>query len=363
MLLSKIINIGCENQDLAAKNKVQTMNFITLITIFISALYTAFYYFYLQQIEVASINLLITMAYACGLIIMAVGTPTKAKLWFFIVLMLHLWICTNIYVTKDSGFHLFYFLVPTGAFLLFELHQFKHKIILSSLAIALLFYCENTINPTPLVELNSTLNNTLYQSVIFCIMVEVLIVLNLFGKQLQQHETNLKQLASVDMLTKVNSRDYFFVVSEQLFNECRNANRPFSLLIINIDNFKRINELYGYKVGDAFLQSITEKIQQQCDKSDLFGRLGGEEFVISMPEKTAFEASRLAKKITKAFKNTPVLDATDICCTASIGAIASTPNILDIHQLVACSDQALHQAKAKGLGRTEEYSEQVIGYT
>ena len=83
MIFSKTINLGSHNTELSAKNKIQTMNFITLFTILISAIYTAFYYFYLNEARVAGLNLLITIAYACGFIIMAVGAPTKAKIWFF----------------------------------------------------------------------------------------------------------------------------------------------------------------------------------------------------------------------------------------------------------------------------------------
>lgn len=355
MTFSKIINLGSQSKELSAITKVQTMNFITLFTVLLSALYSAFYYFYLNEPKVAVINLIFTIAYACGLIIMAVDAPTKAKHWFFIVLMLHLWVCTNVYVTKDSGFHLFYFLVPTGAFLLFELHQFKQKLVLSILAIMLLFYCQNTVNYTPLIELNTELNNILYQSVIFCIMVEVLIVLNLFGRQLERTEKELKQLASIDVLTRTNSRDYFFTASAQHFRACKNSNRPFSLLLINIDNFRRVNELYGHKVGDCYLQSITEKIKNVCSDSDVFGRLGGEEFIIAMPERTILEAKRLARKINTLFNSTAVTESSEMRCTASIGAITNSASIADFSELIAYSDQALHKAKAKGTGRIEEY--------
>ena len=238
---------------------------------------------------------------------------------------------------------------------MFELHQFKQKLTLSILSIFLLFYCQNTINPAPYIELTTELNNVLYQSVIFCIMVEILIVLNIFGRQLQVNENKLKQLASIDVLTKANNRDYFFAASEKHFIACKNNHRPFSLLLINIDNFRRVNELYGHKVGDYYLQYVTEKIKNICSESEVFGRLGGEEFIISMPERTIIEAKRLAKKINALFNSTAVIKSSDMRCSVSIGAITNSINVTDFSELIAYSDQALHRAKAKGPGRIEVY--------
>ena len=355
MFFVKILNLGCNNSELSVMNKVQVMNFITLITVAISAIYTLFYYFYLNEVQVAFINLVITISYAVGFIFMLLEKTNKGKIWFFIILMLHLWVCTNVIVSKDSGFHLFYFLVPTGAFLLFELNQYKEKISLSVASIILLFYCENSINQTPLVHLEPALNEVLYQSVIFCIMVEVLVVLSLFGKQLVHNENKLKYLATLDKLTQTNNRDYFFETSDKLFINSKNNNRPFSLLLINIDNFKKVNQDLGYKVGDRYLQLISHSIQQHCAKSDVFGRLGGEEFAIAMPEKTTLEAKRFANKITSLFAKTQIAEFSNMNCTASIGVITKCDGITCIHELISCADQALNKAKVKGFGRVEEY--------
>lgn len=351
-----IINLGTRLQPFAIANKIKVTNFVVLITVLLSGLYTLFYLFVLNEPIVAAINFAITLAYATGLLVMATGAIRGAKLWFFWVLMLHLWICTNIYVTNASGFHLFYFLVPTGAFLLFELTEIKEKFVLSTAAIILLFYCENTLNVTPLISLTTELNHTLYQSVIFCIMVEVLVVLTLFSKQIANNEASLIKQATTDPLTQFANRNYFFDVAGSALQLAAHHNRPFSLIIIDLDNFKDINNRCGYLAGDTFIKHIANSMTELCTSQDILARLGGQEFIIAMPEKTIAEARKVARKLAAAFSTEPIGTRDNVCyCTASIGIICRSGDAADIHLLTFQADSALQLAKQQGKGRIEEF--------
>ncbi|MFB0998906.1 MAG: hypothetical protein QMC13_01545, partial [Colwellia sp.] len=143
MLLSKLIALGTEQQSFSTSSKIRMVNIISLISAFIAAGYSINYFFVLQQPFVALINTFFIFGYIITFLFMYFHAPKNAKIWFFMVLIVHLYVCTNIYVTKDSGFHLYYFLVPTGAFLLFEFHDKFEKILLSFLAVILMVYCEN----------------------------------------------------------------------------------------------------------------------------------------------------------------------------------------------------------------------------
>ncbi|MEW6997307.1 GGDEF domain-containing protein [Colwelliaceae bacterium BS250] len=355
-----IINLGTQLQPFAVANKIKITNVVVLFTVLISALYTVFYFFVLNAPVVAAINLAITLSYAASLLIMATGAIRGAKLWFFCVLMLQLWFCTNIYLTNASGFHLFYFLVPTGAFLLFELSEIKEKFALSTAAIILLFYCENTLNETPLIDLTAELNHRLYQSVIFFIMVEVLVVLTLFSKQIANNEANLIKQATTDPLTEFANRNYFFEVAGTALQLATHHNRPFSLILIDLDNFRDVNNRCGYLAGDIYIKHVAKSMAELCTSDDILARLGGQEFIIAMPEKTISEARKVANKLATALSIEPILTCDEACyCTASMGISCGSSASDNIHLLISHADAALQRAKWQGKGRVEEYKKAI----
>lgn len=354
MLIPKIINTGAEFQSFNVANKIKITNLVTVFTVIISAIYTLIYLFMLNEIAVGLLNLAFTIAYALGLLFMRFQAVTNAKFWFFSVLMLHLWVCTNIFVSKESGFHLFYFLVPAGAFLLFEIDQQKEKITLSILATLLFFYCENTINPEPLIALSNDVNRTIYQSVVFFTMVELVVISAMFNQQINHHEIQVNKTATIDKLTKCLNRNYFFEAGQEQLDLVIKNQRPFSLILTNLDNFKRINDKYGYLIGDEYLVFLAKVIADMCNKGEIVGRISGEEFVITLPEYTKAEAEKFAKKLNLQiekliFKSS---DNQQIYNTMSMG-IAVRSSSDSIGELVSIADTALFQAKIMGAGNID----------
>ena len=351
MSIFKIINTGAEFQPFNVANKIKTTNWITLITVFISATYTLMYLLVLKENVVGFLNLGFTIAYALGYLFMRFNAIKNAKLWFFAVLMLHLWVCTNIYVTKLSGFHLFYFLVPVGAFLLFELDQQKEKITLSLVATALFFYCENTINTTPLILLSHEANNTIYQSVVFFTMIELVVISAMFNQQISHHEALINNRDKTDKLTNCLNRNYFFEAGQEQLDIANSNNRPFSLILTNLDNFKRINDKYGYLVGDDYLIHLAKLLKNLCNKGEIIGRISGEEFVITLPEYTRLEAEKFAQKLSYQIENMPFISADKqaISNTMSMGVVVHN-SCETIGELVSIADTALYQAKIMGAG-------------
>ncbi|WNC72448.1 GGDEF domain-containing protein [Thalassotalea psychrophila] len=349
MFISKIINTGAEFQPFNASNKIKTTNWVTLFTVIISATYTLLYLFILNEIKIGLLNLGFTIAYALGLVFMRFNAIKNAKLWFFTVLMLHVWICTNIFVTNLSGFHLFYFLVPTGAFLLFELDQQKEKVILSVLATLLFFYCQNTMNAAPLITLSDEVNNIIYQSVVFFIMLELVAISAMFNQQISHHEKFINKRAKTDTLTNCLNRNYFFEAGQEQLNLANLNGRPFSLILTNLDNFKRVNDKYGYLTGDEYLVHLAKLIKDLCIKGEIIGRISGEEFVITLPEYTKAEAEKFAQKLNYQIAKSIFVssDNKQFSNTISMGVVVH--NCCDtIGELVSIADTALFQAKIMG---------------
>ena len=353
MSLRQVINLGTENQPFAVTSRAKLINLISLFTFGISLLYTINYVFIIQNSLVAAINAAFTISYLITLTFSYFHQFSKAKIWFFCVLMLHLVVCTNIYVTKDSGFHLYFFLVPTGAFLLFEHKEVKPKVILSAIATLLFFYCENTMNTNPLILLSDKDNHLLYQSVILVNMVEVIVVMTLFSNQIEKNELKLTVQAKTDALTGVANRHYFFEKGNQLLRQSQQSNRTLCVTLLDLDHFKKINDSYGHKAGDVCLIQIANLIENNIREQDFFARIGGEEFVIILPDTTAQEANNLIERLRILIEEYPinVSDSNSIYCTASIGLACLEDNQQSLKDLLVLSDHALYQAKNNGRNR------------
>ncbi len=360
MIFDKLTNLGTAHQNFSVASKARMTNIVALFTIFISAFYTLNYIFILDEPVVAAINAGFTLAYCLTLAFTYFNEHKKAKLWFFTIVMVHLVVCTNVYVTNKTGFHLYYFLVPTGAYLLFELKDKFEKIALSIVSVLLFFYCENTFNTTPLIELTDDINHLLYQSVFFFNMVEVIFVLTLFANQIEANELKLTRQATTDSLTGVANRHHFFDQGNSLLSHANHDDRPFSLILLDFDYFKRINDQYGHFAGDLCLIEISKTISNLCREQDVFARIGGEEFVIALPDTTMQEANNIAETMRLAIEKhiIPIVGQTRFTCTASFGITSRTNSKDELKNLLIEADKALYFAKNQGRNRVQSYAQE-----
>lgn len=353
--LQKIFNFGVANKPFSSGHKIRLTNIVCFFSFVASGLYTLNYLLILNQPKVAAINTLFTLAYLGIIWLNYFDLPRFAKVSFFSLLMLHLVVCTNVYVTNKTGFHLYFFLVPTGAYLLFDLKDKYEKLILSLIATVLFFYCENTYNENPLIVLNEQMNHMIYQSVVFINMIEVIFVLTLFVNHIERNELKLYHQAQTDSLTGIANRRHFF---EQVENELTIANdqkRPYSLVMFDLDHFKRVNDQFGHQAGDICLQSLIKAVNSVLRETDFLARIGGEEFVIGMAETTINEANNIAERIRTKIQNSPVTvnDDQQVNCTASFGIANLTFDAYDAKSILMNADKALYQAKANGRNRVQ----------
>ncbi|MBC7793596.1 MAG: GGDEF domain-containing protein, partial [Clostridia bacterium] len=163
----------------------------------------------------------------------------------------------------------------------------------------------------------------------------------------------LYELATVDGLTGLFVRRYF---DQRLNEEWRRGARygqEFALGILDLDNFKRLNDTYGHQIGDQVLRGAATVLRDNMRGADLAGRYGGEEFAFILPRTTVNEAHVMAERIRKDIEMLNLeLNGQQITVTCSIG-IAGYPecNASDASTLLAFADQALYDAKAQGRNR------------
>jgi len=172
--------------------------------------------------------------------------------------------------------------------------------------------------------------------------------------ELKNAEAQLRELATTDGLTGLYNRRYFLELSTRELALSQRANRPTSLLMLDADRFKSINDTYGHDVGDIVLKTIAKVCRAKLRDVDIFGRMGGEEFAVFLPETNKEGAIYAAERLRRALAETPVVFAGGILSfTMSIGVATATDQTLDVESLLKQADIVLYAAKQKGRNRVE----------
>lgn len=159
-------------------------------------------------------------------------------------------------------------------------------------------------------------------------------------------------LANIDPLTKSLTRRQFFNIAESEFLRFRRYRRPLSVMIMDADLFKAINDTYGNHAGDLALRSLSLVAMEQKRAQDTFGRLGGEEFALLMPETGLEQAVVVAERIRQMWSQSPVnLDGEMIHSTISIGVAEASEADEVLEDILRRADQMMYKAKEQGRNR------------
>ncbi|WP_094551495.1 GGDEF domain-containing response regulator [Petroclostridium xylanilyticum] len=152
-------------------------------------------------------------------------------------------------------------------------------------------------------------------------------------------------LTITDPLTKIYNRRYFTQKLEEEIERAKRAGNKFSLIMLDIDRFKRINDSFGHNAGDEVLKSMAELVKNRNRKIDIFARWGGEEFVILLPDTTVKNAARLAEELRESLSQMDMPGAGRV--TASFGVAGYCPGD-NVDSLVNKADNMMYEAKAAG---------------
>ena len=159
-------------------------------------------------------------------------------------------------------------------------------------------------------------------------------------------------LANIDPLTKSLTRRQFMSLAESEFRRFTRYRRPLSLLVLDADRFKQVNDTYGHHAGDLVLRSLSLVAMEQKRAQDTFGRLGGEEFGLLMPETNLEQALVVAERIRRVWEGSPVnMDGELIHSTMSIGVAEAASTDESLEHLLRRADRMLYKAKDAGRNR------------
>jgi diguanylate cyclase (GGDEF)-like protein len=165
-------------------------------------------------------------------------------------------------------------------------------------------------------------------------------------------------LAISDELTGIYTRGYFNERLLEEFRKARHNGRPFSLVILDIDHFKKVNDAHGHHIGDEVLRWLSRMVMAQARETDFVARYGGEEFVVIMPSTRGADAFRFTQRLVKTVAATPFRwGQKSIKVTLSAGVAALTSDVANEEEMIRRSDEALYAAKKGGRNRVRAYAD------
>ena len=165
----------------------------------------------------------------------------------------------------------------------------------------------------------------------------------------------LHELATIDELTGTNNRRQFMHLSQKELMRAKRYEKPCSIILLDLDHFKAVNDTYGHSVGDQVLTTVIDTIRRNVRLQDILGRYGGEEFVILLPETPPGTAISIAERLRGFLENQMLrVNGQAIRITASFGVSGQDPVMKEnLDSLLNQADLALYRAKGKGRNRVE----------
>ena len=196
-----------------------------------------------------------------------------------------------------------------------------------------------------------------FEALLFTIAIAFILLAMAKERTEQRHKT----AALVDPLTGIANRRAFLQDGEAQLKRQSTDPRPTAVMLLDLDNFKSINDRFGHAIGDRVLEIFADAASRCIRHFDIFGRLGGEEFAALLRDTTRERALAVAEQIRACFAEAArEVEGQPVVATVSIGIVISQDSVLDLSALLAQADHALYRAKDGGRNRVEIASIELI---
>jgi len=168
-----------------------------------------------------------------------------------------------------------------------------------------------------------------------------------------QYHEEIYRMTIIDGLTQIHNKRYFLEFLDREMARCSRYDRPLSLVMFDVDHFKKLNDTFGHLAGDYVLKTLAGLVSKQIRKEELFARYGGEEFSIIMPETPGKKAGIFCDKIRRIIETTPfTYENKEVKVTISIG-LATMAKHRETLSFIKAADEMLYLAKANARNRVE----------
>lgn len=184
-----------------------------------------------------------------------------------------------------------------------------------------------------------------------------------YNRQLKKKNKELHKLCKYDLLTGVYTRIFLLKALHLEIDRIRNEERETVVAIVDVDNFKSINDRYGHQIGDICLKKIAHTMRAELRSDDIIGRYGGEEFIIILPDTSESNGNDIIARIRKSIESIamPCFD-NSLQLSASFGFITiRKDSTLMVDEIICSADKALNLAKQTGKNKVVVYDRSVMG--
>lgn len=186
------------------------------------------------------------------------------------------------------------------------------------------------------------------------ILCVVVVILSYWGWRMAGARRALKLISERDPLTGASNRRHFSEKARAVLGDAARENQPVSLVLLDLDNFKSINDRAGHAVGDSVLVEIARLGRLHCAAGDTFGRLGGEEYGFCLPDRTREQAHAIAERFLDALRQSTLYTHADGSSVTASGGVSCTEEFgYDFDALLRAADVAMYRAKEKGRNRVK----------
>lgn len=195
--------------------------------------------------------------------------------------------------------------------------------------------------------------NVVFWIIIFTILIEALFIFRPMVAKISQFATKLQRDANYDPLSSVYNRRAFNVLGQQNFGLAKRHKQKLSVIMCDIDFFKKVNDTHGHAVGDDVIKMVAKILTSSIRETDIVARFGGEEFIILLPYTTEDEAIFVAEKIRHIIENRTIESrGKQVTVTISLGVSQMKEQDDNIESIIVRADEALYLAKSKGRNQT-----------
>jgi diguanylate cyclase (GGDEF)-like protein len=187
-------------------------------------------------------------------------------------------------------------------------------------------------------------------------VILVAYIVTMFSADIRYGLNRAKLLSETDELTGLLNMRGFSIAANRLFGQALRYNRAASVLMIDSDNLKAVNDAHGHEAGNRLLRQLTRLVQAELRYTDVLARYGGDEFIVLLPETPEKGASEVAERIRDAIAGFPLeLDTKRLTCTVSIGVASHPADGNSLDAVVARADRAMYEAKQRGRNRVVSF--------
>lgn len=244
--------------------------------------------------------------------------------------------------------------VPTTVVLVFDPSERLPRYGLSLVAILLLFLAKTVPSADPVLTLTDTNARAAYLCVILILVLASVSLTDFYFIDLKSIDDSSRKLVHEDLLTETANSQSIYNQADELYFQAQRRQAPLSVIAINLDDFKQINEMHGRTTGDSVLKHVADLLKEHLPPATPIGRLYADNFIVLLRDTQPNDALRVAEQLKVAIgRSVVLLDSTAVKRTASLGITTSNQGCLAGFQLVDTAMVAMVNAKKRGKNKIQ----------